>query len=75
MPKIYTANDLIRYIYRETTAQENHEIIAQMSYDLSLREEFESQLATVQSLGKAELEPHPSSVQIILEHSLQQHVA
>lgn len=73
MSKIYTANDLLRYIYRETTSQENIEILQQLGEDAALKEEFEQQLSTILSLSEAELDPHPTSVNIILEHSLKQH--
>lgn len=69
MSKIYTATDLTRYIYRETTQQENMEILNQMQYDMDLKEEFEMQLAAVLMLSEAELDPNPTSVNLILEHS------
>lgn len=73
MSKIYTATDLTRYIYRETTQQENIDILNQMQYDMELKEEFEMQLAAVLMLSEAELDPNPTSVSLILEHSFKHH--
>ncbi len=73
MSKIYTATDLTRYIYRETTQQENIDILNQMQYDMDLKEEFEMQLAAVLMLSEAELDPNPTSVSLILEHSFKHH--
>jgi hypothetical protein len=73
MSKIYTATDLIRYIYRETTPAENAGILHQMHADEAFKEEFENQLATLLVLNEAELDPSPTSVSLILEHSLRQH--
>jgi hypothetical protein len=73
MSKIYSATDLIRYIYRETTPAENSGIMHQLQVDSVFKEEFENQVSAVLALTEAEFNPSPTSVSIIMEHSQKQH--
>ncbi|MES2779385.1 MAG: hypothetical protein V4651_05750 [Bacteroidota bacterium] len=69
MSEIYTANDLIRYIYEETSAEENVHIQHLIQHNLKAAEEFKELLSTIGSLEQVSLNAHPTSIQLILEHS------
>lgn len=68
MSEIYTANDLIRYIYKETTADENVHIQHLIQHNLQAADEFKELSATIGSLDNVPLDAHPTSISLILEH-------
>lgn len=69
MSEIYTANDLIRYIYKETSAEENIHIQHLIQHNLQAAEEYKELLNTIGSLEQVSLDAHPTSIQLIMEHS------
>jgi hypothetical protein len=69
MSEIYTATDLIRYIYKETTAEENEHIERLLQHNLAAREEYESYKEMTGILENVSLDPSPTSVKIIMEHA------
>lgn len=73
MPKIYTPNDLIRYIYKETTASENLNLDKILKTNEQAAESLESFQTMVDQLHEAELMPNPTSVSLILEYSQKLH--
>jgi hypothetical protein len=69
MSEIYTANDLIRYIYQEITAEESLHIQHLIQHNLSAKEEYESLKDMIGLLDDVALDPSPTSIQIIMEHA------
>ena len=69
MSEIYTANDLIRFIYKETSAEENIHIQHLIQHNIQAAEEYKELLITVDALSEVSLNAHPTSIQLILEHS------
>jgi hypothetical protein len=72
MSEIYTANDLIRYIYNETSASENIHIQHLIHHNAQAEEEYKELKATINSLETVSLDAHPTTIQLILEHAHQQ---
>ncbi len=60
MTKTFTQNDLIRYIYDETSNEESSELQQALLCDGSLQEEYKS-LSSVKSMLDELLESSPSS--------------
>jgi hypothetical protein len=73
MPKIYTANDLIRFIYQETSTRENLEIQQEIEQFPYAAEELEGVQSILSQLDEIDLEPDPTSVKLILEYSQKLH--
>ena len=69
MKQKFTPNDLIRFIYKETTPAEMLDIMDALNEDYCLAEEYEILLETYQQLPKARLQPSFASLQNILLHS------
>lgn len=69
MRKTYTPYDLIRFIYHETTAQEEQGITDQLLTDPALMTEYRQLVKTVTALEDAPSEPHSTSISIIMEYS------
>ncbi len=69
MIKTFTQNDLMRYLYRETTEKEEQEINRALLADNELRELYQSMSAMKNELDKAQLEPAASTVLNILSYS------
>jgi hypothetical protein len=72
MSEIYNQDDLIRYIYNETSAEENLHIQHLLQHNLSAKEEYESLKEMIGTLDNASLDPDPTSIQIIMEHAHKQ---
>ena len=66
MTKTFTQNDLIRFIYHETTEKEAQEINLELSFDQELQLQYRELLLTKNSLEKAQLEPSQVAVENIL---------
>jgi len=71
MKQYLTQLDLIRYIYRETSAIENLEISEALSEDPLLMEEYRELYHGYLQLPKAKFSPSPSALQNILSYSEQ----
>jgi hypothetical protein len=69
MPKSYTENDLILFIYNELTEKEKFGVQKALDSDPELHKTYHMLLQVVGSLDTLNYEPDPSSVEIILEHS------
>lgn len=69
MIKTFTQTDLIRYLYRETTEEEEKEIDKALTRDAELMASYHELRALIQELDKAELEPSSSAVLNILSYS------
>lgn len=69
MIKTFTQDDLVRYIYQETTKEENIEIEQAMLFDEALAEEHAELSSVVTSLNEIQKEPSQSLVDSILNYS------
>lgn len=72
MEQDFTQNDLIRYIYKETSLIETLEIGFALEEDLSLMEQFKSLMQGYLQLPKATFAPSKVALQNILGYSSQQ---
>jgi hypothetical protein len=69
MSEIYTANDLLRFIFNETSAEESIHIQHLLKHNLQAKEEYDGLNDMLAKVEESGLDPHPTSVQLILEHS------
>ena len=69
MIKTFTQNDLIRYIYQETTLEESDEIRSALLFDEHLNEDYNHLKQTIVSLDKVEKQPSKNSIDRILSYS------
>lgn len=71
MKQYYTQLDLIRFIYRETTAAETVEIAEALHEDPLLMEEYQELYEGYLQMPKAKFSPKPNALQNILRYSEQ----
>lgn len=69
MKKNFTTNQLIRFLYRETTASDTLAIREELQSDLTLREEFDALNSAYRQLPKVTFSPTGRSIQNILRYS------
>lgn len=69
MKQKFTQNQLIKYIYRETSAAETLAINEALSFDDDLYTSYQQLLQGYQQFPKATFEPSPSAIQNILRYS------
>lgn len=69
MIKTFTQNDLIRYLYHETTEKEEQEINKALLADSELRAMYTSMSAIKKEMDNAQLEPSPATVLNILSYA------
>ena len=69
MTKTFTQNDLIRYLYHETSETETREINKTLICDAELQMQFKELLATKSQLDSARLQPSKTAVQNILNYA------
>ena len=69
MIKTFTQNDLIRYIYHETSEKEDLEISKALLTDSELRALYVSLSAVKAQVDTTQLEPSPNTVLNILSYS------
>jgi hypothetical protein len=69
MPEVYTDEDLILFIYNELTPDQHNRIQSALQWNGDLYRRFDELLRTMAQLDTLKLEPHPSTVEIILEQS------
>ncbi len=73
MAKIYN-EDLIRFLYNETSTGESNEISIAILSDNNLLDEYEEMKETISLLNTIDLMPSKTSISIIMEESLRQSV-
>jgi len=73
MRKTFTPDDLIRFIYRETSEKEELAIVEQLASNPEFLNEYRQLVKTISALGDGLTEPHPTSVNIVLEYSASLH--
>ncbi len=71
MEQSFTQNDLIKYIYKETSLTETLEIGAALEEDYDLMEQFKALMVGFIKLPKATFAPTKLSLQNILKYSSQ----
>ena len=69
MIKTFTKNDLIRYLYRETTEKEETEINKALVSDAELLAVYDQLCQMKKDIDNATLEPSPSTVLNILSYA------
>ena len=69
MTKTFTQNDLIRFIYRETTENEEQEIKRVLSLDSELQLQYRELLLARKTLDKSKLEPSQAAIDRILRYA------
>ena len=69
MTKTFTRNDLIRYIYQETTEREKQEIEQALLLDNKLFEEYKNLAEVSMELDRVELSPSEKTINKILNFS------
>lgn len=73
MPKIYTPNLVIRHLYHETTPGEASLLNAECIMHTDLQDEMQALEKVVHDLDEISMNPHPTSVRIILEYAQSLH--
>lgn len=66
---IYTPENMIRFIYKETSLEETVAIQSALDADWTLREKFEAIKKTVEGLNTVKYAPRPSVVQSIMKYA------
>ena len=69
MTKTFTQNDVIRYVYHETSAKETKEIEKALLCDAKLEEIFKEVLSMKADLNKAKKVPSDMVINSILNYS------
>jgi len=69
MIKTFTQDDLIRYIYQETTAEESIEIETALIFDEALSDSYNELSRTVGLLKQVQVKPSEGTVDRILSYS------
>ncbi len=67
MKKIYTQEDLLKYIYKETTHQENKSIELALIFDDTLESQYRKLLEGVNVLNQISERPSEESIDTILQ--------
>jgi hypothetical protein len=66
---IYTQENMIRFLYKETTAEETAAIQLALDTDWALREKFEILRRTMEGLNTFSASPRASVVQSLLKYA------
>lgn len=74
MIKTFTQDDLVRYIYKETSSEENKEIEQALLFDEALSDKFAKLSSVVQALDGIEVAPSNRSIETILSYSRSYHL-
>lgn len=69
MKQTFTTDQLIRFMYKETSASETFAIKQALNSSKELMEEFQNLQAAQQQLPKVKFSPKPSTLQNILRYS------
>ena len=65
----FTPEDLVQYVYKETSAQKTAAIRAALETDWNLQESFELIVAGQKNLEEIKLSPRDEAVNKILQHT------
>lgn len=64
-----TQEDLVRYLYNETSETKSAEIKASLQTDWNVREAFEKLLSTQHALNEVSYSPRPQTIDKIMEYA------
>jgi hypothetical protein len=65
----FTPDDLVRYLYKETSVQKSAAIEAALDSDWKLRETYEQIRSAHKNLEAVKLSPRDETIEKILQHS------
>lgn len=68
-----TPEDLVRYLYNETSERKTADIKAALQTDWNLKESYETLLNSKENLNNIHFSPRPESVNNILEYASKKH--
>lgn len=74
MTKIFTRNDVLRYVYNETSEEENIEIEKALLIQIPLRDFYSDMVDVKQQLENMEVEAPQRIVDNVLEYSKSYHL-
>lgn len=66
---IFTPENMIRFLYKETTPEESAAIQLAIDNDWNLREKFETLKKGVEGLNEAKYSPRPSVIQSLMKYA------
>jgi hypothetical protein len=69
MDQNFTQEDLIRFIYQETSKEENFNILKKLESDIMLREELTHLIQTLDMLNELKFNPSETTLNIIIEEA------
>lgn len=69
----FTTEDLVRYLYNETSEQKTAEIKAALQTDWNLKETYEKLLSSYKNLDKIKFSPRRETVNKILDYASKKH--
>ncbi len=69
MKQDFTQEDLVRYLYKETSEKENSAIATELNKNWLLKNDYEKLASAKQELIKATFSPSETAIQAILRHS------
>jgi len=67
--KTFTTDDLVRFVYNETTADESSAIKKAILENLDLAKTYQGMLTAKEELEQGKLNPSDSSIEIIMQYS------
>ena len=67
--KTFTQDDLVRFVYNETSSEESMKIKKAILENLDLAKAYQGMLTAKEELEQGKLEPSNSSINIIMEYS------
>lgn len=67
--KTFTQDDLVRFVYNETSAEESMKIKKAILENLDLAKAYQGMLTAKEELEQGKLNPSDSSINIIMKHS------
>lgn len=68
MQKNYTTENLIRFIYRETSEAESIQLMHAILHDDEMAEEFQQLSKLIESFDEVKMEPSATSLKIVMDH-------
>ncbi|OEK02824.1 hypothetical protein BFP97_15415 [Roseivirga sp. 4D4] len=74
MIKTFTQDDLVRYIYKETTPEESSEIEIAMLFDEQLAEAYTDLFSVVNDLEASMKSPSEKTIDAIISYSKSYHL-
>ena len=69
MKQTFTINDLVRFLYHETSIQESMSLASELAEDVFLKEQFEELVEGKASLDRVSFVPSSNTLKNILAYS------